>query len=190
MQEEKERDRLANIPDVVAYRCRDLVGRDRIGDWEEVGVGEGLLDTLIEEVVCRHIGNVSRVSLASTTDEHANDVTIDITDDRPRVPRGGESTILVIIGVDGNLHRCRVNGVILVFTNKRFDPTRTTKGNTSGGTILDDNETIFSIFIEHGQAAQLTILDKVLKLHEAIKWILEIGTGLSIRAHFHVLVNC
>ena len=37
-------------PNIVVYRCHDL-GRDRVEDWVEVGIGEGLLDPLVEEVV-------------------------------------------------------------------------------------------------------------------------------------------
>lgn len=67
----------------------------------------GLLDTLVEEVVWQHIGNVSRVSLAGTTGKHqANNVTVGITNNRPGVPGGRESTILVTPGVDNDLHRC------------------------------------------------------------------------------------
>lgn len=60
------------------------------------------------------------------------------------------------VGIDGDLHRSRVNGIILVFTNERFDAT---EGNTCGGTVLDDDETLFSICVEPGQAAQLAILE-------------------------------
>lgn len=74
--ESVERDGLASVPDVVVYRCRDL------GDRVEVGVGEGLL---VQEVVWRHIGNVSRVGLAATAGEHADDVTIGVTSD-PEFP--------------------------------------------------------------------------------------------------------
>jgi hypothetical protein len=172
------RDHLASMPDVVVYQCRDL-DRDQVRDRVEVGVGEGLLDTLIEEVVCRHIGNVSRVSLAGTAGEHAEDATVGVTDDRPGVPGGGESAVLVTVGVDGDLHRRRVNGIILIFTNERFDAGRATEGDTGGGTVLDDDETVFSIFVEHGRAAQLAIVDEVSKLHEAAMRILELGAGLG-----------
>src|SRR6266852_1182559 len=89
---EKERDCPASVSDVVVYRCRDL-GLDR----EEVGVGEGLLDTLVEEVVRRRIGNVSRIGLADTAGKHSDDAIVSVTDDGPGVPGRGESTVLVTV---------------------------------------------------------------------------------------------
>ena len=59
-----------------------------------MGVGEGLLDTLVKEVVWRHVGNVSGVGLADTAGKHADDV----ANDRPGIPEGGESAVLVTLG--------------------------------------------------------------------------------------------
>ena len=87
---------LHSVPDVVVYRCHDL-GCDRV----EVGVGEGLLDTLLNPVVWRRIGNVSTVCLASTTGEDADDATLGVGDDRPGIPGGGKSAILIAVRVDG-----------------------------------------------------------------------------------------
>ena len=115
-EEEKEWDHLASISDIVMYWYHDL-GPGQVGDWVKVGAGGRLLDTLVEEVVWQHIGNVSRVSLAGTTGKHqANNVTVGITNNRPGVPGGRESTILVTPGVDNDLHRCWVK-----LLNEQFD---------------------------------------------------------------------
>lgn len=58
-----------------------------------MGVGEGLLDTLVQEAVCRQIGNVSRLGSPGTSSYHADNTTIDITDNSPRVPGGGDTII-------------------------------------------------------------------------------------------------
>jgi len=165
------------VPKSTSPRHRTLL--DRV----EVGVGEGLLDTLLNPVVWRRIGNVGRVCPAGTAGEDADDATIGVSDDRPRIPGGGESAVLVGVRVDGYPHGRRANAVVVVFPDEGFDAGRATDGNTGGVAVLDDDETLFAVRVEHGRLAQLTFLDDVSKLHEAATRIFELGAGLGVRVH-------
>lgn len=51
-------------------------------------MGKGLLDTLVEEGICRRIHDIGKVGQASTTGKHADDTIVGVTNDIPRVPRG------------------------------------------------------------------------------------------------------
>jgi len=80
---------------VVVCRCRDL-DLGRVADREEVGVWEGLLDMLVEGGACRHIRNVSRVGLASTTGMYADDAIVGVSDNRPAVPGAEKAPSLLL----------------------------------------------------------------------------------------------
>lgn len=73
-------------------------------DRVEVRVREGRLDTFVEEVVRRCIGNVHIIVLPRTAGNHSDDAIVGITDNGPGVAGGRESEILMAIGVDGGLH--------------------------------------------------------------------------------------
>ena len=73
----------------------------------------------------------------------------------------------------------------IIFPDEGFDTGRATEGHTSGVAVLDDNETLFTVRVEHGRVAQLVFLDDVSKLQEAFKRIFEGGAGLSVRVHLH-----
>jgi len=78
--------------------CRDLL--DRV----EVGVGEGRLDLFLDPEIRRHVGHICRVSRAGTAGEQADDTSQPVNNNRPRIPGGGECAVLVVVGVDGDLH--------------------------------------------------------------------------------------
>ena len=65
----------------------DQLAKDR---GVEVGVGEGLLDTLIKEVIWRCIGNIRSLGRASTTGKHSDNAIVGISNDRPGVPEARE----------------------------------------------------------------------------------------------------
>ena len=155
------------------------LGRGRI----KVRVGESLLDTLLDPVVWRRIGNIGRVCLASATREDAKDATIGVSDDRPRIPGGGESTVLVAVRVDGYLHGRRANVVIAVFPNEGFDAGGATNGYAGGVAVLDNDETLFAVRAEHSRVAQLVFFDDISKLQEAATRIFEGGASLGVRVH-------
>jgi len=92
----KERDHLASVPHVIVYLCHDL-GRDRA----ELGIGKCLFDTLVNPVVWRRIRHIGRVFLAGTAGEDANNATIGVSDNRPGIPKGGESAVLATVRVVG-----------------------------------------------------------------------------------------
>ena len=96
-------------------RCGDLL-LDRV----EVRVGEGLLDLLLDSEIRRHVGHVCKVSRTGTAGEQADDTSQPVNDDGPRIPGGGggECAVLVVVGVDGDLHRRRLDAVIVVFSNE------------------------------------------------------------------------
>ena len=86
-----------------------------------MGIGKGLLDTLVNPVVWRRIRQIGRVRLASTAGEDADDATISVRDGRPGTPRGGETAALGAVRVDGYLYGCRANAVAVVFPDEGFN---------------------------------------------------------------------
>jgi hypothetical protein len=159
-------------------RCHDL-----LLDWVEVGVGEGLLDLLLNPEIWCHIGHICRVSRAGTTGEQADDMSQPVNDNGPRIPRGGECTILMTIGVDGNLHRRRFDAIVAVFSNEGLYTTSATDGDTSALTVFDDDKALLSVCVEQGRSVYFLLLGDDLNLQETTKRILEGGAVLVVRVH-------
>lgn len=164
--------------------CIDVV------TWVEVRVEEGLLDTLAEEVVlvllprrayeCQRIGNCSTGGVTS--------------DDRPRVchwwchqcswavtstPTVTRTALSVAISIE-----VEWMGVILVFTNEGFDVGRATEGNLRWwyhSWWRRDALALSPSWSSMVGAAQLTILDKVSKLHQAV--LLNLARVCGMREH-------
>ncbi len=156
------------------YRCRNLA---RV----EVGIGKDRLDTLLNPVVWRQIGHVSIISQACTAGEDADNASLAVSDDGPRIPGGGESVVLVTVRVGGNHHGCRVNALVIIFPDEGFDAGTATDGDSGAVTILDNDNTLFAPRVERGWAGQLIFLNDVPKREEIITWIFGgVGPGVSI----------
>lgn len=146
-------------------------------DWVQLRVRESHLDTLLKPIVWHCIGNIIITFFASTTSEDANDATIEISNDRPRIPGCRESSLFMAVLVDGHHYRCRANDVVIVFPDEGIEAGRATDGKTGSATILDDKERLYAGCVEHGWFVQLVFLDDILKLKETIKRKIE---GLNV----------
>jgi hypothetical protein len=160
------------------YRCRDLL-LNRI----EVGVGKRLLDLLLDPEIRRYVGHVYRVSRAGTTSEQADDTSQPINDNGPRIPRGGECAILIAVGVDGDLHRRRLDAVVVVFSNERLYTSSATDSDASAPTVFDDDKALLSVCIERVWLAYFLLLKDALNLQETTNRVLEGGAALMVRVH-------
>jgi hypothetical protein len=159
-------------------RCRDLL-LDRV----EVGVGEGLLDLLLDPKIRRHVGHVCRVSRAGTAGEQADDTSQPVNDNGPRIPGGGECAVLVAVGVDGDLHRRRLDAVVVVYSNEGLYIGSATDGDTSALTVFDEDKTLLSVCVERVRLAYFLLLDDAFNLQETANRILEGGAALGVRVH-------
>ena len=179
----KETRCLARVPDVVVRRFRNLV-HDRV----EVGVGESLLSTCApsEPKIGREVGHVgcNWISRAGTAGEQADDASLPVDDNRPRITRGGECPVLVAVGVDGDFHRRTLDAMLIVHANERLYSDPATNSDSSGLTVFNDEKTLLAVSIELLRFVYFVFIDDGLDLQEAADGIFERGAALGMRVHF------
>jgi len=157
---------------------------DLVHDRVEVGLGEGLLNTLVEPEVRHEVGHVSGHSRAGTAGEHTDDASLPVNDDRPRITWGGECAVSVAVGVNGNLHRRPLDAMVVVLANKRLYTGPASDSDSSGLAVFNDDKALLAVSIELLRLAYFVLPNDALNFQEAADRIFEGGAALGMRVHF------
>jgi hypothetical protein len=101
----------------------------------------------------------------------------------PRIPGGGECAVLVAVRVDGDLHRRRIDSIVVVYSDVGLYTGSATDGDTSALTVFDNDKALLPVCVERGRSAYFILLDDALDLQETANRILEAGAALGVRVH-------
>jgi len=125
----------------MCVNVRDLL--DRV----EVGVGESRVDTPIETIIARDIGDIGGVSRTSTAGEQADNMSLPVNDNRPGIAGGGKQTALVTVRINGDLPRRTFDAISAIYVHERFESSPAT--NSDSGLIgLNDEKALLAVRIE------------------------------------------
>ena len=155
-----------------------------------MGKGRSRGNLLLDPEIRRQVGHVCSVSRAGTAGEQADDTSRLVNDNGPRIPWFGEWTVLVAVGVDSDLHRRRIDAVVVVYSNEGLYTALATDGDTSTHTVFYDDKAVLSVCVERGRFAHFILLDDALNLQETTSRILEGGAALGVGVHLEDKVGC
>ena len=136
----------------------------------------------LEFVPCCPEGDVGLIGRTATTGEHGNDTAFSVKDGGARVPLTGEGATPAV-GQDGGLEGSKLEVIVDVVTNKRFESVYPADGSAGGQAVLDDRHGRITVSIKLLGLANLALRHDAVDLKEPILWVLVANLVQVVREH-------